>query len=125
MRNRRARSAGGFIDGEKPIWKNVPVNVALGGLDALGVVNNHFHPHETLLDAEKWGSMQRTDPTYQSPHGLAQWMMDLYYSFLNCGFRLPVSAGSASGVMPSWVGYERVDVKLSGPFSYEQWFQGP
>jgi hypothetical protein len=50
-------------------------------------------------------------------------MMDLYWSFLNCGFRLPVSAGSASGVMPSWPGYERVYVHMDGPFSYDQWFR--
>jgi hypothetical protein len=25
--------------------------------------------------------------------------------------------------MPSWIGYERVYVRLSGPFSHEQWFR--
>jgi hypothetical protein len=120
---RQARAQGGFVDGEKPIWKNVPVNVALGALDAIGVVNNHFHPHDTMLDAEKYGSMERDKPEYKTVAGFAQWMMDLYYSFLNCGFRIPASAGSASGVMPSWIGYERVYVKLSAPFSEEQWFR--
>src|SRR5262249_6636194 len=60
---------------------------------------------------------------YRTVEGFAQWMLDLYYSFLNCGFRIPVSAGSASGVMASWPGYERVYVQLSGPFSYERWFR--
>lgn len=120
---RRARAQGGFVDGEKPIWKNVPVNLALGGLDAIGVVNNHFHPHAVLLDAEKYGAMERDKPEYQTVAGFAQWMIDLYYSFLNCGFRIPVSAGSASGVMPSWIGYERVYVRLSGPFTYDGWFR--
>jgi hypothetical protein len=120
---RRAHALGGFVDGEKPIWKNVPVNVALGALDAIGVVNNHFHPHDTLLDAEKYGSMERDKPEYKTVAGFAQWMLDLYYSFLNCGFRMPVSAGSASGVMPSWIGYERVYVKVTGPFSEAQWFR--
>ena len=120
---RQARAAGAFLDAEKPIWKNVPVNAALGLVDAIGVVNNHFHPHGLLLDAEKYGSMERDRPAYKTPAGFAQWMLDLYYSLLNCGFRIPVSAGSASGVMPSWPGYERVYVHLSGPFSYEQWFR--
>jgi hypothetical protein len=120
---RLARTHGGFVDAEKPIWKNVPVNVAFGVIDAIGIVNNHFHPREVMVDAEKWGSMERDNPAYQTPAGFAQWMMDLYYSFLNCGFRIPVSAGSASGVMPSWPGYERVYVHLSStPFSYDQWF---
>ncbi len=120
---RQARRKGGFVNGEKPIWKNVPVNMAFGVIDAIGVVNNHFHPHDVLLDAEKYGSMERDNPLYKTVDGFAQWMMDLYYSFLNCSFRVPVSAGSASGVMPSWPGYERVYVHLSGPFSYPQWFQ--
>jgi hypothetical protein len=120
---RKARSAGAFVDAEKPIWKNVPVNVALGVVDSMGVVNNHFHPNDVMLDAEKYGSMERDKAEYSTIAGFAQWMIDLYYSFLNCGFRIPVSAGSASGVMPSWPGYERVYVHLSGPFSYAQWFR--
>jgi TolB protein len=99
------------------------VNVAFEALDSIGVVNNHFHPHDVWVDAEKYGAMQRDKPEYNTVAGFAQWMMDLYYSFLNCGFRIPVSAGSASGVMPSWIGYERVYVRLSGAFSYEQWFR--
>jgi len=120
---RQARAQGGFVDAEKPIWKNIPVNVAFGVIDAIGIVNNHFHPRAVMAEAEKWGSMERDQPVYQTPAGFAQWMMDLYYSFLDCGFRIPVSAGSASGVMPSWPGYERVYVHLSGPFTYQQWFQ--
>ena len=121
---RWARKQGGFVDGEKPIWKNVPVNVAFGMLDTIGVVNNHFHPHDVWIRGEEYGSMERDRPVYNTIAGFAQWMMDLYYSFLNCGFRIPVSAGSASGVMASWPGYERVYVHLDGPFSYQAWFEG-
>src|SRR5438034_10556715 len=49
--------------------------------------------------------------------------MNLYYKFLNCGFKLPGSAGTASGVKPVPLGYDRVYVKLSGPFSYDGWFR--
>lgn len=121
---RQARAQGGFVDAEKPIWKNVPVNVAFGAVDAVGVVNNHFHPRDVLLEAESYGSMEREDPAYRTVAGFAQWMIDLYYSFLNCGFRLPVSAGSASGVMASWPGYERVYVHLGAKFGYSEWFAG-
>ena len=119
---RRAKAQGGFVDAEKPIWKNFPVNVAFGVVDAVGVVNNHFHPRDVLLEAESYGSMERDQPVYRTVAGFAQWMIDLYYSFLNCGFRLPVSAGSASGVMASWPGYERVYVHLGGKFGYQEWF---
>ncbi|MCL5744296.1 MAG: CehA/McbA family metallohydrolase [Acidobacteria bacterium] len=121
---RQARRQGGFVDQEKPIWKNTPVNVALGAVDAIGVVNNHFHPHDVMLEAETYGSMERELPVYKTMAGFAQWMMDLYYSFLNCGFRIPASAGSASGVMASWPGYERVYVRLNGALGYREWFEG-
>jgi hypothetical protein len=98
-------------------------------------VNNHFHPNDVLLDGAKYGSLPQAkpqwafsslphdNPEYQTPLGFAHWMLDLYYSFLNCGFRIPVSAGSASGVMTSWPGYERVYVHLDGAFSYDHWFR--
>jgi hypothetical protein len=119
---RRARSQGGFIDAEKPTWKYVPVNLALRLLDSIGLVNSSFHAHGTILEAGA-ASIEREKPGNSSAAGLAQWMMDLYYSFLNCGFRIPVSGGSGSGMVPSWPGYGRVYVHLSGPFSYKQWFQ--
>jgi hypothetical protein len=49
--------------------------------------------------------------------------MDLYYQLLNCGFQLPASGGSACGVKPLAVGYNRVYVKLDAPFSYDGFFQ--
>jgi len=49
--------------------------------------------------------------------------MDLYYKFLNCGFRLAASAGTASGVKPTPLGYDRVYVYLPGKFSYQDWFR--
>jgi hypothetical protein len=51
------------------------------------------------------------------------WAMEVYYRFLNCGFRLPVSAGSASGVKAAPLGYNRVYVKVNGPFTYDGWFR--
>jgi hypothetical protein len=38
--------------------------------------------------------------------------------------RLPPSAGSASGVLPNPVGYDRVYVQLDGELSYEKWWDG-
>jgi hypothetical protein len=43
---------------------------------------------------------------------------------LNSGLRLPPSAGSASGVLPNPVGYNRVYVHLDEPFTYDAWFRG-
>ena len=47
--------------------------------------------------------------------------MDIYYHALNCGLRIPPSAGSASGVHPNPVGYNRVYVHTGETCSYEKW----
>ncbi|HEY2573211.1 MAG TPA: CehA/McbA family metallohydrolase, partial [Verrucomicrobiaceae bacterium] len=47
-----------------------------------------------------------------------------YYHLLNCGIRLPPSAGSASGVLPNPVGYNRVYVRVDGPLTWEKWWEG-
>jgi hypothetical protein len=41
---------------------------------------------------------------------------------LNLGLRIPPSAGSASGVLPNPVGYNRVYAKLDKPFSVKAWY---
>ena len=38
-------------------------------------------------------------PEFETIAGMPLWAMEVYYRYLNCGFHLPVSAGSASGVM--------------------------
>ena len=44
--------------------------------------------------------------------GNGYWSQEIYYHLLNCGLRLPPSAGSASGVLPNPVGYNRVYVHV-------------
>jgi hypothetical protein len=40
-----------------------------------------------------------------------------YYRFLNCGFKLAVTGGTAMGVMPAPLGYCRTYAKLEGPLT--------
>jgi hypothetical protein len=61
--------------------------------------------------------------------GLTEWgWIDFgfktYYAFLNCGFRLRPTAGTASGVHPVPLGFGRVYVQVPGTFSYEKWMRG-
>jgi hypothetical protein len=119
----QCHEAGGFVDAEKPIWLGVAVSAALGQIDSIGIVNNHFHPRSILPCAGRWGEIV-PEKGYEGNDGLALWCMELYYRLLNCGFRIPVSGGTASGIMPSPVGYSRVYVKVSGDFSYDNWVKG-
>ena len=47
----------------------------------------------------------------------------LVLPLFNLGFRLSASAGSASGVLPNPVGYNRVYVQVPGPLSVEKWYR--
>jgi len=120
---RKTRERGGYIDGDKPFWLDVPVNIALGEIDFMEVACNHFYPSDVEVDLRRWASLKPEPEFAGSDKGFALWIMDLYYKFLNCGFELPASGGSACGVKPLAVGYNRVYVKLDAPFSYDNFLR--
>ncbi|MEX0939431.1 MAG: CehA/McbA family metallohydrolase [Pirellulales bacterium] len=110
------------VDVEKPFWWDVPVWLASGQVDSIGLVNNHMWRSE-MLDNEAWGR-PRDKEAYPSPHGNGRWSQDIYYHVLDCGLRIPPSAGSASGVHPNPVGYNRVYVYCGEQLDYQQWWEG-
>ncbi|HEX2222162.1 MAG TPA: CehA/McbA family metallohydrolase [Candidatus Limnocylindria bacterium] len=116
-----AHAAGGHVDAEKPVWATVPVLAALGKLDSVGVVCNHFARTGADLDLGPWGARLPPEGRIRTSEGLARWMGELYSRLLNCGFRLPVTGGSASGIIPNPVGYTRTYVRLAEEFSYPAW----
>ncbi len=118
-----AHRQGGYVDAEKITWRNAAALLALGDLDFAGLVYNHFNRHGVDTETDEWGMVPKEKAEYQTPAGMPLWAMDLYYKFLNCGFKLPVSAGSASGVKPSPLGYDRTYVHLAGEFGYREWFR--
>jgi len=106
------------IDTDKPIWGENVVGVPVGLFDCVQVCHNHYHRESTMPlccgmtgaeieDEQKdWGQdelFHRTNLTY--------------YRFLNCGFKLAVTGGSAMGVMPVPLGYSRTYAKLDGPLT--------
>jgi len=117
----RARGAK-WIDVEKPFWWDFPVWVAHGVADTVGIAHNHMN-RGGVLENEAWGRA-RDREKYPAPQGNALWTQQIYYHALNCGLRLPPSAGSASGVLPNPVGYNRAYVHVEGPFTYEKWRDG-
>jgi hypothetical protein len=120
---RQAHAQGGYVDAEKILWRDIPALVALGHVDFGGVVHNHFNRHGVDTETEPWGMAPKDKPEYDTPLGLALWTLEVYYRFLNCGFRLAASAGSASGVKAAPLGYNRVYVHMQEAFSYESWFR--
>ncbi|HBY61590.1 MAG TPA: hypothetical protein DEH78_17345 [Solibacterales bacterium] len=120
---RLAHAQGAWVDAEKIVWRDAAALAALGHIDFAGIVYNHFNRQGVETETDVWGMIPKDRPEYKTPAGMPLWAMDVYYRFLNCGFRLPVSAGSASGVKAAPLGYARVYVKLDRPFTYQQWFR--
>ena len=116
------KQQGVWIDIEKPFWWDVPVWLASGQVDSIGLANNHMCRSQ-MYENEAWGK-PRDAQRLPSPRGNGLWTQEIYYQILNCGLRIPPSAGSASGVLPNPVGYNRVYVFLGKDFNYENWWQG-
>ena len=92
------------------------------------LANNHVWRTEFAF--RKWNT--DAPPYMQPPFGAAeggqrQWLdytMGMYYTLLNCGFRLPPSAGTANGVHPVPAGFGRVYVHLPDGFQFDAWMKG-
>jgi hypothetical protein len=110
------------VDIEKPFWWDVPIWVAMEMVDSIGLANNHLWRNGMLAN-EAWGK-PRDKLLYPAPRGTGYWSQDIYYHLLNCGIRLPPSAGSASGVLENPVGYNRVYVYCGDEWTYQQWWEG-
>ena len=115
-------TAGAWIDIEKPFWWDVPMWIANGIGDSIGIANNHHYRHG-MLENEAWGKPRDTI-RLPNPQGNGWWTQEIYHHLLNCGIRIPPSAGSASGVLPNPVGYNRAYVHFEGEPTMDKWFEG-
>src|SRR4029079_2117855 len=116
------KQPGAWIDLEKPFWWDLPAWIAAGVGDSIGLANNHQH-RAGMLENEAWGKPRNTNE-FPNPRGNGLWSEHIYYQLLNCGIRIPPSAGSASGVLPNPVGYNRVYVHVDGPLTWQKWWEG-
>ncbi len=113
---------GAWVDIEKPFWWDVPVALAYGYGDSIGLLNNHCWRSQ-MLDNEAWGK-PRDMKQFPSPHGNGLWSQHIYYHILNSGIRIAPSAGSASGVLTNPLGYNRVYVYTgSRELDYNLWWE--
>ena len=111
----RMHSPKAVFDSDKPSWAESVIGVALGMLDTIQVCHNHYHRSKTLPGG--WGMIGPLtvgESNAAAGDGLFHRTNSLYYRFLNCGFRLGVSGGSAIGVMPLPTGYNRLYARIDG-----------
>jgi hypothetical protein len=111
-----------WIDVEKPFWWEVPVVMALSPPDSIGVLHNHFNQYG-IHNSEAWGK-PRDQEKFPGDQGFVDNSLSLYYRYLNLGMDIPPSAGSASGVLPNPVGYNRVYVRPRERFTAKSFYDG-
>jgi hypothetical protein len=117
------RGKGDFwVDVTRPFWWDLPMLIANGQVDSIEVAHAQMC-RETVIPSEK-GGRPRDRARYPDPWGNAQWSMHIYFQLLECGLRIPPSAGSGSGESPNPVGYNRMYVHVDGDLTYEKWWQG-
>ncbi|MCP4507702.1 MAG: CehA/McbA family metallohydrolase, partial [Fuerstiella sp.] len=117
----RQHSPTAVFDSDKPSWAESVIGVAVGMLDTIQVCHNHYHRSKTLPGG--WGMIGPLaigESNAAAGDGLFHRTNSLYYRFLNCGFRLGVSGGSAIGVMPLPTGYNRVYAQIDGPLTADK-----
>ncbi|MEO8773781.1 MAG: CehA/McbA family metallohydrolase, partial [Gelidibacter sp.] len=114
------KSKDAWADLEKPFWPDVPILLSTGKINSIGIANNHMLK-SGIFDTEAWGK-KRDTLKYPSPLGNAYWTQEIYYQILNTGFRIPPSAGSASGVLWNPVGYNRLYAHVNGTLTYAKFW---
>jgi len=114
------QQAGAWIDLSKPFWWDLPMLVAHRQVDSIQIAHGHIG-RKSVIGNEADGK-SRDKLKYPDPAGNARWSQQIYFHLLNCGLRIPPSAGSGSGVSPNPLGYNRVYVHVEEPFTYDRWF---
>ncbi|MBI4578236.1 MAG: sulfurtransferase [Planctomycetes bacterium] len=118
VRQAKANSPGCLVDTDKVMWGENVVTAALGLFDMAQVCHNHYNRGRTV--SVGWGMIGTSIEDEQREWGEDELFIrtnTVYYRWLNCGFRIAVSGGSAIGVMRSPAGHSRTYAKLDGPLT--------
>jgi hypothetical protein len=119
LREAKGESPRSVIDCDKPIWAENAVGMAFGLFDAVQLCHNHYHRRDDIPVCCGMAGLL-LDPSQREDWGEAElfWRTNAaYYRFLNCGFRLAATGGSAMGVMSVPLGYNRTYVRVAGPLT--------
>ena len=111
---------GVWVDLSRPYWPDMPMLVANGLVDSIQVLHGQIC-RDRALPMEP--SARPSERAYPGSWGNALWSQEIYFRLLECGLRLPPSAGSGSGVSPNPAGYNRLYVHVEPPFRYETWWE--
>lgn len=125
-----AREQNALLDLDKHTWPWSAMIVPIMKVDLFELANNHIWRTEFLfrdwtidtLPAD-W-DIETDDKGGWTEHGWIDFGFKTYYAFLNCGFDIKPTGGTATGVHPVPLGFGRVYVEVDGKFTYDKWFKG-
>ena len=110
--------------------REVALDALLGKVHVVNVCNNNFHQHQYQLRSIYSNLLQTPGlETYENTEqGMLRMNYQTYYRLLNWGLKIAAGAGSASGVKPSPVGYNRAYVRTDHDGTiddfYDNWKAG-
>lgn len=111
----------GWVDLTRPYWWDLPAMVAHGQVDSIQIAHAQIRRTKTISNES--GGKPRDVRIFPGVDGAARWSQEIYFHLLNCGLRIPPSAGSGSGQSPNPVGYNRVYVNVDSELTYQKWWQ--
>lgn len=124
-----ARRQGALLDLDKHNWPWSAMIVPQMKVDLFELTNNHIwrtnFPFSTWYPeyAADYMNLEMENGNF-TERGWIDFGFQNYYAFLNCGFDMKPSAGTASGVHPVPLGFGRVYVELENGFDYDAWIDG-
>jgi hypothetical protein len=124
-----AHDSGALLDLDKHTWNWSPMIVPIMQVDLFELANNHIWRTEFAfknwtLDVLPKDWDIETDAAGYTEWGWTDWGFKTYYAFLNCGFRMRPTGGTAAGVHPVPAGFGRVYVQVEGELTYDKWIRG-
>jgi hypothetical protein len=113
-----------WVDVKNPTAWDLPLLLATGGVDSIELASDEIL--RTGMRQPSGGKLPERRPgTKPQPRDQAEWWQEIYFHILNCGLRIPPSAGSGSGSAVNPLGYNRMYVWVDKQaFNYDAWWDG-
>ena len=114
----------GFPRHGQPGWPDALVVDAMRETHRQGGLVNWAHLRPAQLEFPIDMVFGEIDTADILTHTRLPQTLKLWYHLLNCGFRLPATAGTDRIAPEEPLGHQRVYVKLDGPLTYPAWMEG-
>jgi hypothetical protein len=124
-------SGDNWIDVESASSWDLPLWLANGVVDSIELANGRLcrdrivtkSPAAKRAAASDTEGKPRDKLLFPQPTDVGRWNERIYYHVLNCGLRIPPTAGSGSGEYPNPVGYNRVYAYTGQEFNYDKFWE--